>query len=85
MNGTRAALIAAECEECYAICNLCDIRWQVVRTAYEDNSRIRHMWIHNIYSVDPTTGALLRQETVEGLDPATWRAAVKRLVSVRLR
>lgn len=70
----------------YAWCHMFDVRFRCVRERVKgpQAARLRiDTWIHQLWTVNPDTGALIRQETVQGLNENAWKAAIGRLVSVR--
>lgn len=63
-------------EECYALCHIFNVRFKVVTDWTEGG------WTHQLFTVDhPDSCLLIRQETINGCDPATWRASIERLLS----
>lgn len=76
MRAMQRAIKLDEMAECYATCHMFNIRFIVV--CEPDGDRLRH-WIHQIWTEGPH-GSVIRQETVEGRNVATWRAAIGRLI-----
>lgn len=73
-------------EELYARCHIFGVKFHCVRRPTPGPSAERHrldLWIHQLWTVHPKTGGLLRQEHIEGLDDKSWRDVIQRLTQVR--